>query len=429
VSVVDVRTGEVAPGQDIEIRDGLIASIGPAAATAATAATAAATPAAAPRARTAGSASDNGEAGGATWDGTGLWAVPGMMDAHCHLSNSARPDVVQSLTFDLPSFYSIRAVKHARDVLRAGITAIRDVGGIYFTDVAIRDAVLQGLIEGPRVRAGGPSIRMTGGHGDVRYSPSFSHSIFQPADGVDEVRKAARRNLKYGADVIKVLSGSGGVGSGTDLDSAQYSEAEIAAAVEVARDAGKKVAIHSHSSKATKRGVRAGVASVEHGTYLDREAVDMMAEAGTFLVPTFIALRRILEHGAGEGIPAIMVERAKEADEIHLKSFQLALAAGVRVAMGTDAGTPFNLHGENATEIALMAEAGMSPAAALRAATIETAELLDWSDSLGSLEVGKRADIVLFDVDPLADLAAYRDTRHVRLVLKDGAVCRDDLTR
>lgn len=361
------------------------------------------------------------------YDCTGHTALPGLIDAHVHTAYTGAPDLSYSIK-DLPSFFAIRATVHARKLLHAGITAVRDAGSIAYADIALRQAIDAGLVPGPRMRACGYGLKMTGGHGDRFYSPIVEVSEPGLANSPDEARKVARTNLKRGADHIKIISASGGVMSaGTEVGVAQFTVEEMCAAVDVAHKAGKRVMAHCHGTQAMKNAIEAGVDSIEHGTLMDDEVVEGMLQRGLYLVPTLLAVHRIIEHGEAGGIPEYAVRKAKEVRDRHFASVRRALEAGVKIAMGTDAGTPFNFHGENLNELPLMVEAGMSPMRAIEASTRVGAELLELDDQVGTLAPGKLADVVIVDGDPIQDIDLFRDPQRVVCVIKDGEVIRTGL--
>jgi imidazolonepropionase-like amidohydrolase len=321
----------------------------------------------------------------------------------------------------------MRATVHARRLLEAGITSVRDGGSTAYADIALRQAIDAGLVPGPRVRACGYGLKMTGGHGDSFFSPIVEVSQPGMANTPDEARKVARMNLKMGADHIKIISASGGVMSaGTEPGAPQMTIEEMRAAIDEAHNAGKPAMAHTHGTQAVKNAILAGVDSVEHGSYLDDEAIEMLLHRGVFLVPTLLAPVRIVQHGERGGIPEYAVRKAKQVREEHAKSFARAVRAGVKIAMGTDAGTPYNVHGENLNELSLMVEAGMTPMQAIVASTRMGAQLLQLGDKVGTLEAGKLADVVVLDGNPAERIDLLSDPARIRLVMKDGVVVRAD---
>ncbi|MGH2585040.1 MAG: amidohydrolase family protein [Dehalococcoidia bacterium] len=345
----------------------------------------------------------------------GRMLLPGLIDCHVHLAFMGDPDDIARMNTTPPPVHAWNAAENARRTVEAGFTAVRDLGTVHGVSVALRDQVTAGRLPGPQIRAAAAVICITGGHGWM---------IGREADGADDVRKAVREQLKAGADCIKLIATGGVLTPGVDPRSPQLTEEELRAGVEEAHKAFCKVGSHAQATAGIKNAVRAGVDSIEHGIYLDDEAVEMMRERGTFLVATLVAPENISKFGIAAGVPAYMVEKSDRARAAHREGFQKALRAGVRIALGTDAGTPFNRHGENAEEIALMVECGMAPADALVAATRNAAELLDILDETGTVETGKRADLVIVDGDPFEDIRVLRRPEGIVGVLKVGAWVR-----
>jgi imidazolonepropionase-like amidohydrolase len=341
-------------------------------------------------------------------DASGCYVAPGLVDAHVHLGMNGAPD---------PSNYrdervartAMRAVRALQDLLSAGVTATRDLGGRGGVAIAARDAVASGEIDGPLVRPAGRSIVMTGGH---------AHWIGREADGPAAVRRAAREELKAGADVLKCMATGGVLTEGTTIGAPELTESELEAFVEVAAAKDVPTAAHAHGTEGIKNAVRAGIDSVEHGTFMDAEAARMMADHGTYWVPTASALHGLVDGGTEAGIPEFAVRRAEQAADAFDKAFDHALAEGVPVAMGTDAGTPFNHHADVGRELTYMVEHGMTPEETLAAATVGGAELLGLPDH-GRVEPGARADLVVLPEDPLVDPSAWQAPV---AVVRDGRV-------
>lgn len=319
------------------------------------------------------------------------YIVPGVIDTHVHMTFSAEPDTMRAIASKSISELTIEGIQNLNNTLKGGVTFIRDLGAPEYIDVALRDAQANGKIQGPKSLVSGKFITMTGGHG---------WQIGQECDGEVQVTKAAREQLKFGADVLKIMATGGVLTPGVDPNSAQLSESEIRAAVVEAHKAGKKTATHAQGIHGIKNAVRAGIDSVEHGVFLDEEAIDLMLERGTFLVPTFSAVYNIIKYGEAYGIPKFAVDKAKAIKEVHFKNFQKAREKGIKIAMGTDAGTPFNRHGDNLFELKLMVDMGMAPLEAIQTSTYESAKLLGIEDSHGSLTVGKKADFLLVKENP-----------------------------
>jgi imidazolonepropionase-like amidohydrolase len=296
----------------------------------------------------------------------------------------------------------------------AGVTTIRDMGARDGIDLGLRQAIRTGLVPGPRMLASGQPICMTGGHG---------WQLGREANGPEEVRKATREQIKAGTDIVKLMATGGVLTPAVEPGSEQLTEAELRAGVEEAHKAGKKTATHAMGTKGILNALRAGIDSIEHGVYLDDEAVRLMKKRGVLLIPTLAALFQIESKGVKAGIPAFAVEKTLKVKPFHLESICLARQAGVAVAMGTDAGTPFNLHGENLQELQLLVQhCGFSPLEAIEAGTRVSAQVLGLEKELGTIEEGKFADLVVVDGDPLDDINILLQRTSIRLVVHSGRI-------
>lgn len=341
-------------------------------------------------------------------DAGGHQILPGLIDSHVHVMISHLDLYQHAHTPYSYRFYD--AIGNLSNTVRAGVTTVRDAGG---ADLGVKQAVADGLVLGPHLHIAIGMISQTGGHGDS-WLPSGQHlrllSGGHPGaprtvvDGPEEVRRIVRELIRAGADVLKVATSGGVLSPGDDPKHAHFQPDELAMLVAEAKSAGLWVMAHAQASDGIKNAIRAGVRSIEHGIYLDEEAIGMMLEHGTFLVPTLIAPTGVIEAAeAGAMVNPASVAKAKEVVEVHNESFAMAVEAGVRVAMGTDTGvTP---HGDNLKELPLMVAGGMSPTQALTSATATAAELLGIEGIAGSIEVGKRADLVLVSGDA-TDLVA-----------------------
>ncbi len=361
-------------------------------------------------------------------DAGGGWILPGLIDTHVHLMLEGI-DIPQMMTTPF-SFNFYKALAHMRRTLDAGITTVRDAGG---ADLGVKQARDAGLIAGPRMQISVTALSITGGHGDGWMPSGMALDLFPPypgmpdnkCDGVEEVRKKVREVLRAGAEVIKVCS-TGGVLSPTDHpEFTQFTEEELRVMVqEGAYRRGVKVMAHAQGAEGVKNAVRAGIHSIEHGIFLDDEAIDLMLAHGTFLVPTLLAPLSVLEQAETKGnMPEYGVRKARETIEIHSESIARAHKAGVTIAMGTDAGVM--PHGTNLRELGLMCAIGMSPMAALVATTRTAAECLGWQDRVGTLAAGKLADVVVTRTDPLANIRSLEETANIVLVVQDGKVVKD----
>jgi imidazolonepropionase-like amidohydrolase len=356
-------------------------------------------------------------------DVTGMTLLPGLFDCHVHVTVSGI-DLLRRLQRPF-SYQFYEAAGNLAATLDCGITTVRDAGG---ADLGIQRAVEDGLIDGPRLRIAITVLSQTAGHGDG-WMPSGFAASFQvshpgrPAgivDGPDEMRKRVREIARAGANVIKVCTSGGVLSPGDSPRHAHFREDELAALMAEATAFGLPVMAHAQATEGIKNAVRAGIRSIEHGIYLDDEAIAMMLEAGTWLVPTLVAPMGVLEAAKnGAQLPDGVLAKAQEVVEVHQASFARAAAAGVKIAMGTDSGVcP---HGRNLEELTLMASCGMAPADVLVAATSSAAELLGVAGETGTLSPGKRADLVAVEGDPF-DLASLKPA--IRLVYKDGRAVR-----
>jgi imidazolonepropionase-like amidohydrolase len=358
------------------------------------------------------------ESGDEIVDLDGCWLLPGLIDCHVHLTQPTdAPDPAAASRRSDAEVALFTAVA-ARRTLAAGITTARDVGGWNYVEMAVRDAINAGELPGPRLSLAGRLISIT--TATVEYYPG----MYEVADGADAVRRAVRRQLAQGADVIKVMATGAMLSSETeDARAIQFTLDELRAAVEVAHDNYRPAAAHAHARQGIVNAVDAGVDSIEHCTFADDEALRHIARAGTFVVPTICAGELLLrEPGIVEATPDHLRQRMLDFNEVHLATIRRAHELGVRIAMGTDAGTPGNHHGLNAHECVLMAtRCGLSPAESVWAATINAASLLRREADLGSLEVGKYADVIACANDPWQDLEEL--TRLV-FVMKGGQIER-----
>ncbi len=347
-------------------------------------------------------------------DGGGRTLLPGLINAHVHLCNDGAPDLFAQVMGDSIPLATLRAARNARLTLESGVTTVRDCGAANNIVIELGRAIADGLIDGPRVRAAGRVITMTGGHG---------HFIGREADGPDAVRQATRAEIKEGADFIKVMATGGVLTPGVDPGNTALQLDELRVVADEAHNSGRRVTTHAIGNAGIKNALRAGIDSIEHGFYLDDEALDLAVSQGTFLVPTLIAIASIIDNGVDAGVPAWVVAKAAEQAEANRAGFKAAVDSGMKVAAGTDAGTPFNRHYDMAREMAMMVRFGLTPMQAITAATRNSAENLDVLHSVGTIEVGKLADLLLVDGDPSVDIESMS---RVVLVTKDGTVYRDD---
>src|SRR5881296_1729416 len=399
--LVDVRAGNVLSNQAILIEGERIKEVGPAATVM-------------PHAPSGAKVMDLGTA----------TILPGLIDCHTHVTSDPG-DYYQQLFRQSPIDQAVVAHVFAKRTLEAGFTTIRNVGADEFVDVALRNAINSGVVAGPRMQVSTMPLSATGGHGDVNgFSPYLRfEQLSGIVNGVDEIRSKIRWEIKYGADLIKVLAGAGVLSEEESVGAPQYSQEELNAVVQEAAMWGKKVAAHAHGAEAIKRAVRAGVASVEHGSLIDEEGVRLMKERGTYLVADIYNDDYILAEYTRLGFPQKIIEKERLVGRQQRENFKKAVEAGVKIAFGTDAGV--YPHGWNAKQFAHMVRWGTTPLQAIQAATVNAADLIGWSDRVGALEPGKFADVIGVAGDPLQDVTVLE---HVGFVMKGGQVVKDSLT-
>jgi imidazolonepropionase-like amidohydrolase len=395
--VIDVERGVVMKDHDILVEDGKIKAVG--------------------RKGTLGAS------GAAVIEMTGAFLLPGLSDSHVHLTNRSDLHGYRRLAVSTPRA-AISGVANAEKTLRAGFTTVRNLGAPGFTDVDLKDAIDSGEIPGPRIIPAGQSIGITGGHCDSNLLPYEEHAKGGGvADGPWAVREKVRENKKYGAQVIKFCGTGGVLSKGTTIGAQQFTFEEMKALVDEAHELGLKVAVHAHGAKGIQTALEAGVDSVEHASLITDESLKLAVKKGTFLSMDIYVSDFILGEGEAAGILPESLEKEKIVGKAQRERFQAAVKAGAKMAFGTDAGV--YSHGLNARQFAYMVQWGMSPAEAIRASTMGNAELFGMTAEIGSLAVGKRADIIAVDGDPLADIRQLED---VDFVMKDGAVFFNDLT-
>ncbi len=342
------------------------------------------------------------------------FVMPGLIDAHVHTTSNAGAGGVEESVLFTPADYAFMAMENAQADLMAGFTTVRDAGSHDFVDVALRNAINAGKVTGPNMKVAGIPMGSTGGHADDHFSP-YIHSDYKQAiaDGPDGFRKVARYNLQHGADFLKFMSTGGVMSRGTTVGAQQMTYEEIRAIIEVAEMYGVHTATHAHGTAGIKAAVKAGVTSVEHGMILDDEAIELMAQQGTYLTPTIIAAERIVTKGVEAGIKPWMVDKAAQVLSNHKKGVEKCLSRGIKISFGSDAGTPFNFHGKQGYEFELLCSFGLTPLAALCAATVTNAKLLRMSDQVGNIAANMLADVVAFDKNPLEDISIMKNCSFV----------------
>jgi imidazolonepropionase-like amidohydrolase len=348
--------------------------------------------------------------------------TPGWIDMHVHLEEETNPNRYLQEFIMNPADYAFQSVKFSETTLMAGFTTVRDLGGTG-VNISLRNAINKGLIKGPRIYTAGKAIATTGGHADptngyradLMGDPGPAQAV---ANGADECRKAVRQRYKEGSDLIKITATGGVLSVAKSGSNPQFTEDEIKAIVETAKDYGFRVAVHAHGAEGMKRAIRAGVNSIEHGTYMDDEAMTLAKQYGTWYVPTLTAGSSVADSAIKPGYyPEVVRVKALEIGPKIKATFAKAYKMGVKIAFGTDAGV--YKHGMNWLEFGYMIDAGMKPMDAVKSATINAADLLGEKDKIGSIEVNKLADIVAVDGDPLTDSKVFGK---VVFVMKDGVV-------
>jgi imidazolonepropionase-like amidohydrolase len=360
------------------------------------------------------------QAGDTEVDLTKYTVMPGLIDVHTHLTGaSANFDPYFELSMT-PAKEAIIGVENAKVTLEAGFTTIRNVGAGDYTDVALRDEINAGHIPGPHMQVSGPPLGITGGHCDENLLPfEYHHTAQGVADGIAAVQQKVRQNIKYGADLIKICATGGVLSKGDDPQASQYTLEEMQAIVADAHRLGRKVAAHAHGAQGILFATEAGVDSIEHGTYINDEDIALMKKKGTYLVPTSYLTDWYKDNGH---LPAMYQQKMIDVSVNMQANHKKAIAAGVKVALGTDAAV--YPHGLNAHEVEVyVTKYGMSPLAAIQTGTINAADLMGWTDKIGTIEPGKWADIIAIDGDPLKDVKILQ---HVNFVMKSGVVYKDE---
>lgn len=361
-------------------------------------------------------------------DLAGFTVLPGLIDCHAHLVGAVEGTSYAEILMRSAAQEAMAGVRNARDTLLAGFTSVRDVGTFRaFVDVALRDAIEEGTVTGPRMAVAGAYITVPSGGGEVS---GTAHDVAVPDEmrfgvvtSVSEMRARVREILNHGADLIKVIATGAVLAPGTKPGVAEFGEEEIRAAVEEAAKYDAFVCAHAHGATGIKNAVRAGVRSIDHGSLIDDEAIALMAEHGTYLVADIYCGDYIASEGKRRGWPAESLRKNEETTDAQREGFRKAVEAGVRIAFGTDSGV--YPHGWNAKQLPYMARYGLSPMGAIRAATIWAAELMGWEERVGSLTHGKYADVIAVEGDALADLRSLED---VAFVMKGGRVVKAPAT-
>jgi len=350
------------------------------------------------------------------------WVLPGLIDCHTHITMQM-DDYYADAFRKSPINYAVEAHVLARRTLEAGFTTCRDVGSSEFIDVALKRAIASDKVAGPRLFVAGHILSVTGGHADLSgFSPYLHFDNFNGVvDGVDEIRKKIRWQIKNGVDLTKFCATAGVLSEEESVGAAQFSFEEMQAIVQEAARWGRKVAAHAHGAEGIKMAVKAGVTSIEHGSLIDEEGIALMKERGTYLVPTVYVGYFVEQHGKEMKLPERLIEKARHINAQKRECLSRAIKAGVKIAYGTDAAVfP---HGQNAADFRYLVELGLTPLQAIQTATINDADLLGWSDKIGTLDPGKWADLIAVVGDPLQDITTLQ---HVKFVMKGGEVVKNE---
>ena len=346
-----------------------------------------------------------------------LTLLPGLIDAHTHLTGDPYHFGYQELGISTPR-EALYGAKYARITLLAGFTTVRNVGAGGYSDVALRDAINDGDLPGPRMLVSGPALGITGGHCDSNMLPySFHYQAEGVADGIAEVQKRVRETIKYGADLIKICATGGVLSKGDDPKASQYSLEEMKAIVADAHRLGRKVAAHAHGGDGIRLASEAGVDSIEHGTYIDEQGIATLKKNGTYMVPTIYLNQWLMENMDKIGMPEFYRKKEEAVAKVSFDNMSRAMKEGVKIAFGTDAAV--YPHGLNARQFAMYVKMGLTPIQAIQTATLNAADLLGWTDRIGSIEPGKFADIIGVSGDPTQDITTLE---RVQWVMKGGEV-------
>jgi imidazolonepropionase-like amidohydrolase len=395
--LLDVKTGHYQDNVAIVIEKGIIKNVGPA-------------------------SSIRVPAGAKVVDLSNATVLPGLTDAHTHLTFDTSDVGLKGLVVS-PEREALIGAANARITLLAGFTTVRNVGASAFADVALRDAINDGHVPGPRMLVSGPPLSITGGHADENLLPWEDHkSADGVADGVEGVQKKVREDIKYGADVIKFMATGGVMSKGDNPQASQYTLEEMKMIVSEAHRLGRKVAAHAHGVQGIMWATEAGVDSIEHGTYINDEAIALMKQHGTYLVPTVYLTEWLPQNADRIGVPPYIRAKMDVVLPLLRNNIQHAFASGVKVAFGTDAAV--YPHGLNAHEFETYVHLGMTPLQSIQTSTIGAPDLLGLADKIGSVETGKYGDLIAVTGDPLKDIT---ELQRVKFVMKGGEVYKDEL--
>lgn len=344
----------------------------------------------------------------------GKMLLPGFVDCHIHIMIDGSPDPLAAAVRNSLQMTTLLAAAHAKNTLMAGVTTARDMGGTGNVDIAIRDAIKNCVIRGPRMLVSGLQICMTGGHG---------WEFGREADGPDEVRKAAREQIKAGCDIVKLMATGGIMTPGVEPGAAQFTEEEISAGVEEAHKANRKSASHAQGTKGILNSLKAGIDTIEHGFFLNEECVSLMVKNNVPLIPT-LAGGELIEKAANMGIPDFIVEKNRQVLKAQLQSLAMAREAGIMIGMGADCGTPLLPHGSNLLELVSLAEIGFTTEEVLTIGTLNGAKILGLEQQIGSIEEGKLADLVVVEGNPVDDINLVASIENISTVMQSGSIVK-----
>jgi len=344
----------------------------------------------------------------------GKMLLPGFVDCHIHIMIDGSPDPLAAAVRNSLQMTTLLAAAHAKNTLMAGVTTARDMGGTGNVDIAIRDAIKNCVIRGPRMLVSGLQICMTGGHG---------WEFGREADGPDEVRKAAREQIKAGCDIVKLMATGGIMTPGVEPGAAQFTEEEMSAGVEEAHKANRKSASHAQGTKGILNSLKAGIDTIEHGFFLNEECVSLMVKNNVPLIPT-LAGGELIEKAASMGIPDFIVEKNRQVLKAQLQSLAMAREAGIMIGMGADCGTPLLPHGSNLLELVSLAEIGFTAEEVLTIGTLNGAKILGLEQQIGSIEEGKLADLVVVEGNPVDDINRVASIENISTVMQSGSIVK-----